>query len=69
MADWIERLQQFLTMTGRELLTHAGKISHDTARVKAREEYEKLRMRQLEELPRWRGTLWRRRGSLGGLRR
>jgi len=49
MADWIERLRQFLTMTGRELLTHAGKISHDAAMVKAHEEYEKLRTRQLEE--------------------
>ena len=31
MQDWIERLHQFLSMTGRELLTHAGKISHETA--------------------------------------
>ncbi len=31
MQDWIERLHQFLSMTGRELLTHASKISHETA--------------------------------------
>ncbi len=49
MADWIDRLQQFLTMTGRELLTHAGKTSHEVAMGKAHEEYEKMRMRQLEE--------------------
>jgi len=49
MADWIERLHQFLTMTGRELLTHAGSISHDTAMAKAHDEYEKFRLRQLAE--------------------
>ena len=35
MQDWIDRLQQFLTMTGRELLTHAGTISHDAAMGRA----------------------------------
>lgn len=49
MADWIERLHQFLTMTGRELLTHAGTVSHDAAMSKAHVEYEKYRLRQLEE--------------------
>jgi len=28
MKDWIERLDVILNMNGRELLTHAGKISH-----------------------------------------
>ncbi|WP_232362721.1 virulence RhuM family protein [Desulfosudis oleivorans] len=49
MADWIERLHQFLTMTGRDLLSHAGKISHEEALRKAHEEYEKFRVRQLAE--------------------
>jgi len=49
MQDWTERLHQFLTMTGRELLTHAGAISHESAMVKAHEEYEKFRVKQLEE--------------------
>ena len=49
MSDWIDRLQQFLTMTGQELLTHAGKISHEQAIRKAHQEYEKLRMKQLEQ--------------------
>ena len=49
MQDWIERLHQFLTMTGRELLTSAGSISHDKALKKARGEYEKFRLKQLEE--------------------
>lgn len=49
MQDWIERLHQFLSMTGRELLTHAGTISHDAAMDKAHEEYEKFRLMQMEE--------------------
>ncbi len=49
MADWIERLHQFLTMTGREQLTHAGTISHEEALQKAHEEYEKFRERRLAE--------------------
>lgn len=40
MQDWIERLHQFLTMTGREILSHAGLISHETAIGKAHGEYE-----------------------------
>ena len=49
MQGWIERLDQFLTMTGRELLNHAGKISHNQALNKAHEEYEKFRLQQLLE--------------------
>lgn len=49
MKDWIERLHQFLTMTGRELLTHAGKISHEVAMEKAHGEYEDFRLQQLEK--------------------
>ncbi len=49
MQDWVERLNQFLAMTGRELLTHAGKTSHETAMKKAHEEYERFRIQQLEQ--------------------
>lgn len=49
MSDWIERLNQFLTMTGRQLLSDAGRISHDRALDKAHEEYEKFRRMQLEQ--------------------
>ncbi len=49
MVDWIERLQQYLTLTGRELLTHAGKISHDAAMQKAHNEYEKFMQNTLNE--------------------
>jgi hypothetical protein len=47
MSDWIERLDQFLTMSGRELLTHAGNISHEEAMEKINVEHEKYRRVQL----------------------
>lgn len=43
MKDWIQRLDIILQLNGRELLTHAGKISHDVALEKAGIEYEKFR--------------------------
>ena len=49
MRDWVERLQQFLTMTGRELLDHAGTVSHDQALRKAHSEFEKYRKKLLAE--------------------
>jgi hypothetical protein len=48
MKDWIERLDGILKMNGRELLTHAGKISHETALEKPAEEYEKYHRLQIE---------------------
>nr|VFJ60875.1 MAG: Uncharacterized conserved protein [Candidatus Kentron sp. DK] len=48
MQDWIGKLDDFLRLSGRDILTHAGKISHDAALQKAREEYEKFRLRQRE---------------------
>ena len=46
MKDWIERLDAILQMNGRELLTHAGKISHEKALKKSGEEYEKYQQQQ-----------------------
>ncbi len=36
-------------MTGRDILTHAGTVSHDDALRKAGEEYEAYRQRTLNE--------------------
>lgn len=49
MADWQQRLDQFLTMTGRELLTHAGSISNQQAVNKAYQEFEKFREQRLQQ--------------------
>jgi hypothetical protein len=41
MSDWIAKLDDFLRLSEREILTHAGRISHDAALEKARAEFEK----------------------------
>jgi len=46
MKDWIERLDMILSMNGRELLTHAGKISHKLAKAKSELEYQKFKEEQ-----------------------
>lgn len=46
MKDWIERLDTILQLNGRELLTHAGKISHEMAVKKSGEEFEKYQLQQ-----------------------
>ncbi len=46
MKDWIERLDSILQLNGRDLLTHAGKISHKMALDKSAEEYEKYKQQQ-----------------------
>ena len=48
MKDWIQRLDSILQLNGRELLTHAGKISHELAVEKSELELEKYRIAQKE---------------------
>jgi hypothetical protein len=43
MRDWITKLDDFLKISGRELLDHAGKISADAAKAKAELEYARYR--------------------------
>ncbi len=43
MTDWIAKLDDFIRISNREILTHAGKISHDTASLKAETEYARFR--------------------------
>ena len=43
MKDWAERLDSILQLNGRELLTHAGKISHQMALDKSTVEFEKFK--------------------------
>ncbi len=43
MADWIEKLNGFLTLSDRDILTHAGRISHEMAQAKAELEYDKFK--------------------------
>ncbi len=42
MADWIAKLDGFLEMSDREILRHAGRVSHDDAVSKAELEYDRF---------------------------
>jgi hypothetical protein len=44
MRNWIEKLDEFLKISGRELLDHAGKISAEAAKLKAEMEYDRYRV-------------------------
>lgn len=50
MKDWVERLDDFLKMTGNEILQNAGIISHEQALKKAKEEYEKYKELNISKL-------------------
>jgi len=49
MKDWILKLDDFLKLSGRELLTNAGKISHEIASEKALKEFELFHAKNLDE--------------------
>lgn len=46
MSDWIVKLDDFLRLSGRELLAQAGTVSHEQALAKAQSEYETYRALQ-----------------------
>jgi len=46
MKDWVARLDSIVQLNGRELLSHAGKISHQKALEKSAEEFEKYKVTQ-----------------------
>ena len=51
MQDWITKLDDFLKISGRELLSHTGQISAANAKAKAELEYARYRQQQ-DALPR-----------------
>jgi hypothetical protein len=48
MNDWIFKLDGILKLNGRELLTHAGIISHEMAMNKSELEFNKFKTAQSE---------------------
>ena len=50
MKDWIKKLDDFLTLSGKELLTHAGTVSAEVAKLKADTEYDRFRERTQYQL-------------------
>ncbi len=49
MRDWVDRLRMVLTMNKRSILEDAGRISHELAKQKANEEYQKYQHQLKEE--------------------
>ncbi|GHV93795.1 toxin Fic [Spirochaetia bacterium] len=45
MKDWIAKLDDFMKLSGRETLGHAGRISAEAAKIKADSEYDKFKER------------------------
>lgn len=50
MRDWIQKLDDFLKLSGKELLTHSGTISKEVAKEKANVEYDKFKERSQYQL-------------------
>jgi hypothetical protein len=50
MKDWIERVDDFVRMTGNNILQNAGTVSHMQALEKANAEYEKYKEKMKNEL-------------------
>lgn len=48
MRQWLARLDDFIRLSGREILTHAGRISAEVAQAKADAEYQIYQQRQLD---------------------
>ena len=49
MADWLTKLHGFLTINDRDILTHAGKISHQMAKELAEAEYDKFNQDRIRQ--------------------
>jgi hypothetical protein len=50
MTDWAKHLDRILTMSGENLLSDAGNVSHDKAIEKATGEYKKYQAKTLSEI-------------------
>ncbi len=48
MADWISKLNGFLQLNDRNVLEHAGKVSHQVAKELAEQEYGRFYNRRLQ---------------------
>ncbi|OPY92682.1 MAG: hypothetical protein A4E73_00886 [Syntrophaceae bacterium PtaU1.Bin231] len=48
MRDWLEKLDDFLKLSGRNILADAGKISHEEALIKAHAEYERYHRERID---------------------
>ena len=49
MRDWVGKLHGFLTINDRDILSHAGKISHEIAKEQAETEYDKFNRERIRQ--------------------
>ncbi len=49
MKDWAERLDMVISLNGKELLNHAGKICHEKAKEKSEQEYLKYKINKQQQ--------------------
>ena len=49
MSDWVAKLDGFLRLNERDILTHAGRVSHEAAVDHAGQEYEAFHRQRLDE--------------------
>ncbi len=47
MQDWLKKLDGFLVINDRDILDHAGKVSHEMAKQLARQEYDKFNLKRI----------------------
>jgi len=50
MQDWIKKLDGFLSINDRDILNHAGKVSHEIAKQLAEAEFEKYQATRLQDM-------------------
>lgn len=52
MSNWLKKLDEFLILNEKEILQHAGKVSHKEMEIKVRTELEKydrrIKTKQIE---------------------
>ncbi len=49
MQDWIKKLDGFLGLNDREILTHAGKVSQKMAKQLAEQTYDQFHIKQIQQ--------------------
>ena len=48
MKDWIKKLDGFLSLNERDILTHSGKITHKLAVQHAEAKYEEFNLKRIK---------------------
>ena len=48
MSNWVTKLDGFLALNDRDILNHAGKVSHQMAKQIAEQEYDKFQQQRLQ---------------------